>query len=176
MSRRFEFGPILVAVGALVLLVSLFLEWYGPLNAWAAFELVDVLLATLAVAGVLGAINAAAPGIDYVERRWLPIVVAAVIVLTAGEIIDPPPAAADLNADGLGAWLAFGAAALMLVGAVFSLGRVSLALNIEGRDVRRHVPTVDERPAATTESGAVVAPDPTAPTQPVESASPRDAV
>ena len=42
MTRRFEVGPILVALGAVVLLVSLFLDWYGSLTAWDAFEVVEV--------------------------------------------------------------------------------------------------------------------------------------
>jgi hypothetical protein len=178
MNRRFEFGPIPVLLGASLLLVSLFLEWYGPLNAWDAFEVVDVLLAALAVAGVLGAANALAPGVDWVERRWLPAVAIGVVVLVAGEIIDPPPAAADLDADGPGAWIALGAAALMLIGTVLSLSRVSLSVNVERRDVRRHVPTVDERPPST-DSGAVVAPaaatQPTEPTEPVDPSPPRGA-
>ena len=156
MIRRFELGPILVMLGALLLLVSLFLEWYGPLNAWESFEVVDVLLAALAVTAVVVAASALAPGLDYVERRWLPGVVFAVAVLVAAEIIDPPPAAADLDPS-TGAWIAFGAAVMMLVGAVLSLGRVSLSIAIEGRDVRQRVPAVDER-QPTSESAAVAAP------------------
>jgi hypothetical protein len=177
MSRRLEFGPILVTVGALLLLVSLFLDWYGPLNAWAAFEVVDVLLAALAVIALVAAAGAISPGLAYVERRWLPVLVLAVAVLVSAEIIDPPPAAAALQAD-TGAWLAFAAAMTMLVGAVLSLGRISVAIAVEGREVQR-VAAVDER-QQTTESGAVVAPpepvapapDGTAPTTPVEPVEP----
>src|ERR671914_335889 len=50
MTRRFEVGPLLLALGAGILLVSLFLGWYGTLTAWEAFEVVEVLLAGLAVA------------------------------------------------------------------------------------------------------------------------------
>jgi hypothetical protein len=176
MTRRLDFGPILVTLGALLLLVSLFLDWYGPLNAWAAFEVVDVLLATLAVIAVMTAAGTIAPGLAYVERRWLPLLVLAVAVLVAAEIIDPPPAAADLEAD-TGAWLAFAAAISMLVGAVLSLGRVSLAIAIEGREVQR-VSAVDER-QQTTEAGAVVPPagtaaaaEPTAPATAAERTTP----
>jgi hypothetical protein len=156
MMRRFELGPILVALGALLLLVSLFLDWYGPLSAWDAFEVVDVLLAALAVASLVGGLGTLAPEQAYVERRWLPALVLAVVVLVAAEIIDPPPAAAALSAD-TGAWLAFGAAVAMLIGAVLSVGRVSLSVSVEGRDVRTRVAAVDER-QETTETAAVVAP------------------
>jgi hypothetical protein len=161
MIRRFELGPILVTLGAMLLLVSLFLDWYGPLSAWDAFEVVDVMLATLAVVAVLAAAGAVAPDLAYVERRWLPLLVLVVAVLVAAEIIDPPPAAADLSAD-TGAWIAFGAAVVMLLGAVLSVGRVSLQVAVEGRDVRQRVAAVDER-QQTTESGAVVAPGGDAP-------------
>jgi hypothetical protein len=157
MIRRFELGPVLVIVGALLLLVSLFLEWYGDLTAWDAFEVVDVLLAALAVASIAAAAGAMVPDVAYVERRWLPALVLAVAVLVSAEIIDPPPAAADLTAD-TGAWIAFGAAVAMLIGAVLSLGRVSVAVSLEGRDVRQRVAAVDER-QQTTDTGAVVVPE-----------------
>jgi hypothetical protein len=166
MTRRFEFGPILVTLGALLLLVSLFLRWYGPLNAWASFEVVDVVLVVLAVIGVLAAAGAMVPGISYVERRWLPPLVLAVSVLVAAEIIDPPPAAADLGPE-VGAWIALGGAAVMLVGAVLSLGRVTISIEVEGRDLRQRVEAVDER-QPTGETAAVAAPQ-------SESPPPRDA-
>jgi hypothetical protein len=156
MIRRFEMGPVLVALAALLLLVSLFLDWYGPLSAWDAFEVVDVLLAALAVAALIGGIGTLVPDLAYVERRWLPLIVLAVAVLVAAEIIDPPPAAADLTAD-VGAWIAFAAAIAMLLGAVLSVGRVSLSVSVEGRDTRERVAAVDER-QQTTETGAVVVP------------------
>ena len=53
--RRFDIGPLIVAVGSLVLLVSLFLDWYGDQTAWGAFEVADVLMAALAVAALVAA-------------------------------------------------------------------------------------------------------------------------
>jgi hypothetical protein len=172
MNRRFEMGPLLVALGALLLLVSLFLDWYGPLSAWDAFEVVDVMLAALAVLSLVGGLGTLAPDLAYVERRWLPGIVLAVAVLVAAEIIDPPPAAADLTPD-TGAWIGFAAALVMLIGAVLSLGRVSVSVSVAEREYRQRVAAVDER-QQTTETGAVVTPapaavvadEPTAPTEP----------
>jgi hypothetical protein len=164
MMRRFEIGPVLVALAALLLLVSLFLEWYGPLSAWDAFEVVDVLLAVLAVGALVGGIGTLVPDLAYVERRWLPPIVFAVAVLVAAEIIDPPPAAADLTPD-IGAWIGFAAAIAMLLGAVLSVGRISLSVSVEGRDVRERVAAVDER-QQTTETAAVVVPETTASDEP----------
>jgi hypothetical protein len=154
--RRFEVGPILVALAALVLLVSLFLEWYGPLTAWDAFEVVEVLLAALAVMALVIAVGQVVPDLDYLERRWLPAVVLAIAVLVAAEMINPPPAAGDEEL-GAGIWLAFGAAIVMFIGTVLTFGRVRFAVSVEGRQVRERVPVVDHR-QDTTETAAV-APD-----------------
>jgi hypothetical protein len=153
MTRRFEVGPLLVALGAAILLVSLFLEWYGTLTAWEAFEVVDVLLAVLAVAALTIAAGLLLPDLGYLERRWLPPVVAAAAILVIAQVIDPPPTAAgeDLEA---GAWFAFGAVFLMSAGALLTVGRISFALSVEDRDVRERVPVVDHR-QDTTETAAV---------------------
>jgi len=151
--RRFEVGPILVALAAIVLLVSLFLDWYGPLTAWEAFEVVEVLLGALAVTALVIAVGQLAPDLDYVERRWLPAVVLAIAVLVAAEMVDPPPAAGGEDL-GAGAWLAFGAAVAMFAGTVLTFGRVRFAVSVEGRQVRERVPVVDHR-QDTTETAAV---------------------
>ena len=153
MTRRFEVGPILVALGAALLLVSLFLDWYGPLSAWEAFEVVDVLLATLAVAALVVAAGQLVPDLEWGERRWLPAIVAAVAVLVAAELVDPPPAAGAEELE-QGAWLAFAAALVMLAGAVLSVGRISFAIAVEGREVRERVAVLDHR-QDTTEASAV---------------------
>jgi hypothetical protein len=154
MTRRFELGPIIVAVGGILLLVSLFLDWYGSgLSAWDVFEIVDLLLAALAVAALVAAVGTLAEDGGFIDRRWLPALVAAILVLVAVSIINPPPAAAGRDAD-TGAWIAFGAAVAMLVGAVLSMGRVSFSVAVEGREPRQRVAAVDER-QTTTETAAV---------------------
>src|SRR4051794_9476311 len=153
MSRRFEVGPILVALAALVLLVSLFLDWYGALTAWEAFEVVEVLLGSLAVTALVIAVGQLIPDLEYVERRWLPAVVLAIAVLVAAEIVDPPPAAGGED-PATGAWIAFGSALLMFIGAVLTFGRVRFAVSVEGREIRERVAVVDHR-QDTTETAAV---------------------
>ena len=157
MTRRFEVGPILVALGAIVLLVSLFLDWYGPLSAWEAFEVVEVLLAGLAVAALIVAAGQLVPDLEWGERRWLPAIVLAVAVLVAAELVDPPPAAGAEQLE-QGAWLAFAAALVMLAGAVLTVGRISFAVSVEGRELRERVAVLDHR-QDTTEAGAVTAAD-----------------
>lgn len=169
--RRFEIGPLIVAVGSLVLLVSLFLDWYGDATAWGAFEVTDVLLAALALTALVAAAGQFAPELASVERRWLLISVVASAVLVIAAILSPPPSVdgADPNT---GAWIAFAAALVMLAGTVLSLGRVSFSLAIEGREPRQRVSAVDHRPP-TTETGAVVEREATAPTVAAEGAPAR---
>jgi hypothetical protein len=155
MTRRFEIGPVLAAAGALVLLVSLFLDWYGPLTAWGAFEVADILLAALAVAALIAAAGILAPELSYVEGRWLPALALAATVLVAVELLSPPPLVDRFDLQ-TGAWLALASALVLLAGAVLSIGRVSFSVNIEGRERKRRVAAVDHR-QDTTESAAVVA-------------------
>jgi hypothetical protein len=154
MTRRFEVGPMLVALGAIALLASLFMDWYGPLTAWEAFEVVEVLLAVLAVAALVVAVGLLIPDLEYVERRWLPLIVFAIAVLVAAELVNPPPAAAGDDRLEAGAWTAFGSALVLVAGAVLTFGRVSFAVSVQGREVRERVPVVDHR-QDTTETAAI---------------------
>jgi hypothetical protein len=132
-ARPFEAGLLLVGAGAILLFVSLFLDWYQPgLDAWTVFEVWDLVLALLA-AVALGAVAArlgfgpARPG------SWLigPSVAAFVIVLFA--IINHPPAASGTGNDPeTGLWLALVASVLMLAGTALSVARISVALNVGG--------------------------------------------
>jgi hypothetical protein len=154
LTRRFDIGPIVLAVGALVLLVALFLDWFATFNAWQVFEITDVILAALAVAAVVAAVGLLVPDVDYVDRRFVPWIVGAAFVLIADQVLQPP-AGLDSDQLGTGAWLAFAGSLVMVIGAVLSLAKVSFAVAVEGRDRRRRVSAVDHRPPPT-ESGAPV--------------------
>jgi hypothetical protein len=161
MTRRLEAGPVLVTLGAVLLLVSLFLSWYtGEVSAWEAFEVWDLVLFVLALASIGAGLGLIAQDVDLVDRRILPAAVLAVAIIVAAQILDPPPAATGQDPD-TGAWLAGGAALLMAVGALLTFGRVHLALTVEGRDQRRHVSAVDARGPAdpTTEAHEPVTSD-----------------
>jgi len=160
MTRRLEAGPLLVTLGALLLLVSLFLDWFsGEVTAWEAFEVWDVLLFVLALGSIVAGLGLTTQDVDLVDRRFLPAAVTAVAAIVASQILDPPPAAAGQDPD-TGAWLALGSALVMCVGAVLTFGRVHLAFTVEGRDPRRRVAAVDARGPAdpTTDSHEPVAP------------------
>jgi hypothetical protein len=156
MTRRIEAGPVLVGLGALLVLVSVFLDWYQPnVTAWEAFEVLDLLLVALAVAALVGAVGAIRPDATVIERHWLPAIVAAIAIIVASQILDPPPTV--VGDPDTGAWLALGAAVVMCIGTLLTLGRVSFALTVEGRDNRRRVSAVDARADdPTTTEGPVV--------------------
>jgi len=160
MTRRLEAGPVLVTLGALLLLVSLFMDWFQPgISAWEAFEVWDLVLLVLALGCIAGGLGLTVPDMDIVDRRWLPAVVAIVTIIVASQIINPPPAAAGQDVD-TGAWLALGAAAIMFIGGVLTFGRVGISFTLESRDPRRHYSAVDAREPAdqTTDSQEPVTP------------------
>jgi hypothetical protein len=160
MTRRLEAGPLLVTLGALLLLVSLFLNWFtGDIAAWEAFEVWDVVLFVLALGSIAAGLGLTTQDVDVVDRRFLPAAVGTVAVIVASQIIDPPPAATGQDPD-TGAWLALGSALLMCAGAVLTFGRVHLALTVEGREPRHRVSAVDARAPQdpTTDSHAPVRP------------------
>jgi len=155
LTRRFDIGPVLLALGAVLLLVSLFLDWYGPLTAWNAFEVTDILLAALALAALAGALGLLVGDLEYLDRRALPWIVGAAFVLVAAELLDKPPAAAGTDTLRTGAWIALASALAMVVGTVLSFSRVSLSVGVEGRDRRVRVPAVDHQ-GPPTETGSPV--------------------
>jgi len=146
MTRRLEAGPLLVTLGALLLLVSLFLSWFtGEITAWESFEVWDLVLFVLALGAIVAGLGLTAQDAQMADRRFLPAAVVGVAVIVASQIIDPPPAAAGQDPD-TGAWLALGAALVMCVGAVLTFGRVHMAVTVEGREPRRRrVAAVDAR-------------------------------
>jgi hypothetical protein len=146
MTRRLEAGPLLVTLGALLLLVSLFLNWFsGEITAWEGFEVWDLVLFVLALGAIAAGMGLTTQELDRIDRRFLPAGVVAVAVIVASQILDPPPAAAGQDPD-TGAWLALGAALVMCAGGVLTFSRVHVALMVEGREPRRRrVAAVDAR-------------------------------
>ncbi|HVF77450.1 MAG TPA: hypothetical protein VNA28_04055 [Solirubrobacteraceae bacterium] len=133
-ARTIEAGMLLIGLGAILLLVSLFLEWYQPgAEAWDVFEVWDLVLALLAI----GALVAVAGRLGFGPPRpasWLLGPAAAALIIVLYAIVDPPPLAAALP-DGdpsTGLWLALAASILMAAGAVLSVARISVAITAAG--------------------------------------------
>ncbi len=128
-ARTIEAGMLLIGAGAILLFVSLFLEWFDPVaEAWDIFEVWDLVLAALAVVALV----AVASRLGFGPPRpsiWLmgPAVAALLIVLYV--LIDPPPAVPPEADPSTGLWLALAAAVLMTAGALLSVARISVAFN-----------------------------------------------
>jgi hypothetical protein len=143
MTERLDGARLLAAVGAVALLVSLFLDWYGPgdldlgsaITAWTAFEITDVLLAAIALAVLASAVAAMAPeaGLPEAPSAGPPILGAAAFVLVAVSLIDVPPAASGASLE-TGAWIALAGSALMLIGGVLSVTRVRVVVTLAPRE------------------------------------------
>ena len=133
-EQHIPLGPLVASVGALLLLVSLFLDWYGQVTGWTVFEFVDLLLAGLALWALVGL--ASALGLvrlpDTAPVVLAPALLALVVVVV--QIVNHPPAVAGPAGPDkeIGIWLALGGAALMVAGAVLVTTHISLA--VEARD------------------------------------------
>lgn len=155
MRRDLDLSTALVTAGAVAVLVSLFLTWYAPsLSAWDVFEVVDWALAALA-AGALVVLAGETSGAAPPSQR-LAWIAAIVLLLVAAEVIDPPPAAREATRE-VGAWLALGGAAVLALGATLAVARISVTIDVAGRERRRRATAVDARPAAAEEPPAPAA-------------------
>jgi hypothetical protein len=154
MERRLDAGPLLVALGAAVLLVALWVSWYEPGGtAWHAFETLDLVLAALALGAAATALGRLAGGDG---RLVLGLALAACVVVFS-QLVDPPPSARGADLD-TGAWMALGASAVMVVGAVLSQASIAVTVDVRGRDARRRVAAVDRRGSAAGADEAASAP------------------
>ncbi len=126
--RRVDAAPLIAGLGGIVLLVSLFLHWYQPaLTAWRVFEVLDLVLAALAIGALW--IAAAVLLQDRPPRPGaLPAIGIAAFVIVVSQLINHPPAAQGASVEG-GAWLALAASALMASGGILEATGVSLSLS-----------------------------------------------
>jgi len=159
-ARNRLVGVLLLGLGAMLLLVSLFLDWFEPgLSAWTVFEAWDLVLAAL----MIMALVAVASRLEFGAPRpdgWLliPALVAPVVVVAA--LLNPPPAAQGPGQDPMiGIWLALAGSLLMALGALVSIARISVALDAAGSRVS---PPRAATPGAATPPGAPPAATPPA--------------
>jgi len=136
-AARIEGGVALIAIGAALLFVSLFLHWYQPgRSAWTVFEVWDLVLAVLSLVALI----AVAGRLRLARSRpdsWLVVPSVTAFVIVVASLLNHPPAA--IREDPMvGIWLALVAAVLMVVGAALSVARVSVAINIHGSHAGAH--------------------------------------
>jgi heme A synthase len=147
-TRPVALGPLLAGLAGLVLLGSLFVDWYERgLTAWTAFEVLDLVLAALALA----TIGVAAQSLGLLKARLpeglLLGVAAAALVIVVSQLINHPPRALARDTD-VGIWLALGASLLLLAGAALGSSYVSVVRVEEGprRDAPPTTPAAGEEP------------------------------
>lgn len=125
---------MLAAIGALMLLTSLFLDWFKPdLSAWTTFEIVDLLLAALALA-ILYAVaerlrRGAAPGDGTAVAGWPAAAAALALVLVVATLVNHPPATIGVAVK-VGIWIALGGAVLMVAGTLLERAGVSFSFSV----------------------------------------------
>jgi hypothetical protein len=120
-------GPLVAAVGAVLLIVSLGLDWYGELSGFNSFEFLDLLLVVLALVTI--AVLAAALGLLHTPlRSGTPLVIGVVTLLVVlSQLINHPPAGIGRDVE-TGLWLGLAGASLMLAGATLSTARIAIAV------------------------------------------------
>jgi hypothetical protein len=160
LRERFDAGTGLVAIGAVVLLVSLFIDWYKPGgDAWAVFETLDLVLTGVAICGLL----AVAPrfGTGGLGRA-LPIITVAALAIVTIQLLDPPLVVRNSDL-GTGAWLALAATALMAGGALLTATSISITVDVRGRERRRRAVAIDAREGAAAAAETSEDPEPERP-------------
>lgn len=118
-----------MSVAALLLAVSLFLDWYRPyVSGWSAFEALDVVLAGIAIAAL-----AAGTGLARVSPAAILGLSAIAFAIVASQLLQEPPSAAG-QAPGTGAWMALGATTVLVVAALLRLGQISLTVVLTAQE------------------------------------------
>ena len=128
-------GPLVATVGAVLLIVSLFLDWYEGLTGFTVFEFIDLLLALLALAtiaslaGSMGVLRPApSPSVS------LGVALFTIFIVLTQIINDPPAAVGPGGPDqDIGIWLALSGGAIMVAGAVLGYASISLAFEPRSR-------------------------------------------
>lgn len=142
MDRRLDAAGLLVAASALLLVISLFLDWFGGggsegITAWRAFEVLDLVLLAAAAAAVAAAFGRLPARVGLGAALL-------VMVVVVSQLIQPPPAA--FGADrAIGIWLALVAAVGIDVGAALAAAQIAVTVDVRGRERRPRVAAVDRR-------------------------------
>jgi hypothetical protein len=166
--RLLDGGLLLIALGALALAISLFVDWYGAdfgfdggkITAWTAFELVDIVLATTALAALITVgERLLAPGPTQRLPTWVSVVCGPIaLVIVVVSLIDEPPAAGAAATIEAGGWIALAGAGLMTFGALLSRLRISIVVG--AREQRSGVDRdAETRPLRTEGTASPVDPD-----------------
>ncbi len=120
-------GALVAAIGGLLLIVSLWLDWFGRFSGFNSFEFLDLLMVGLGL--VTLALLAVELGLLYAPVRpgtSLAVGILALVVV-GSQLINHPPIGIERDPE-TGAWLGLAGAALMVAGAILSTARIAIAV------------------------------------------------
>ena len=141
-------GALVAAIGGLLLIVSLGLDWYGPYSGFTSFEFLDLLLVLLALL-TLATLATALGLLPTPLRPGTALMVGiTALVIVLSQLINHPPVGNGRDVE-TGLWLGLAGAALMVAGAVLSTARI--AISVEPRERRAAAPRTDEAPTVADE-------------------------
>jgi hypothetical protein len=139
MPERINGGLVLATLGALALLVSLFLTWYDPgRDAWTVFELNDLVLAALGLLALASSLPGllGSPRLRFTPDASIPYAGVGALIIVTATLIQAPPSAAH-GSPQFGAWFALGAAVAITLGGLLLRARVSVVITLRPRDRNR---------------------------------------
>ena len=114
--RRLRFGEWTALVGGVLLIVSLFVPWYGDVSGFEALSIVDILLVLVAAVGIALAVLQATQTTPALPVAFgvLSVTIGAIgVLLVLFRLIDSP---GDVGGPALGAWLGLVSAVAITVG------------------------------------------------------------
>jgi hypothetical protein len=146
-ETQIPIGALLAAIGGVLVIVSLGLDWYGPFSGFTSFEFLDLLLVLLGLV-TLAALATELRLLHTPLRPGTSLVVGVTaLIIVASQLINHPPIGTHRDVE-TGLWLGLGGAALMVAGAVLSTARIAIA--VEPRDRGPAAPTATRSDAAPT--------------------------
>jgi hypothetical protein len=149
-ETQIPIGPLIAAIGGVLLIVSLGLDWYGRYSGFTSFEFLDLLLVALALV-TLAALVAELGLLRTPLRSGTPLVVGVVaLVVVLSQLVNHPPAGNERDVE-TGLWLGLAGAALMLAGAILATARIALAVEPRQRPPAASPPPADQAPTVADE-------------------------
>ncbi len=147
-------GALVAAIGGVLLIVSLGLDWYGEFSGFTSFEFLDLLLVLLALL-TLAALATALGLLPTPLRPGTSLVVGVTaLVVVLSQLINHPPIGTERDVE-TGLWLGLGGAALMVAGAVLSTARIAIAVEPRDRGAAPAVTRVEEAPTVADEPSTI---------------------
>jgi hypothetical protein len=152
-------GPLLAAIGGVLLIVSLGLDWYGPYSGFNTFEFLDLLLVVLALV-TLAELAAALGLLRTPMRPGTALVVGVVALLVVlSQLLNHPPVGNGRDVE-TGLWLGLAGSALMLAGAILSSARIAIAVEPRSRAAAAPAPAGERESPQPDDQAPTVADEP----------------